>query len=189
MRTCKFLKDPKLHSPYELVQFCQSLKNLLVLIYSKLHSKSCDYLYKLITYQNICILFLMQNNDVTIFSTFRFPLQATEMPLRLTYTPVPYAGCVEVEYAKVWGDIGSFGWDQADSRVVCKELGYRDVLAVFWGCRAILKKSYSVVTWVDNVRCRGNERSLNNCSREFQTYRSSLGFDAGVVCKRETEPG
>ena len=26
--------------------FCWSLKNLLVLIYSKLHSKSCDYLYK-----------------------------------------------------------------------------------------------------------------------------------------------
>ena len=25
--------------------FCWSLKNLLVLIYSKLHSKSCDYLY------------------------------------------------------------------------------------------------------------------------------------------------
>ena len=26
--------------------FCWSLKNLLVLIYSKLHSKSCDYLHK-----------------------------------------------------------------------------------------------------------------------------------------------
>lgn len=131
----------------------------------------------------------MQNNDLTIFSTFRFPLQATEMPLRLSYTPVPYAGCVEVKYAEVWGDIGSFGWDQADSRVVCKELGYRDVLTVFWRCRAILKNTYRAITWVDNVRCHGNETSLSNCSREFQTYRSSLGFDAGVVCKRETEPG
>ena len=27
------------------MHFCWSLKNLLVLIYSKLHSKSCDYLY------------------------------------------------------------------------------------------------------------------------------------------------
>ena len=34
------------HSPYELVHFCWSLKNLLVLVYSKLRSKSCDYLYK-----------------------------------------------------------------------------------------------------------------------------------------------
>ena len=29
-------------SPYGLVHFCWSSKNLLVLIYSKLHSKSCD---------------------------------------------------------------------------------------------------------------------------------------------------
>ena len=35
-----------MHSPYRLVHFCWSLKNLLVLIYSKLHSESCDYLYK-----------------------------------------------------------------------------------------------------------------------------------------------
>ena len=111
------------------------------------------------------------------------------MPLRLSYAPVPYAGCVEVEYAGVWGDIGPFGWDQADSRVVCRQLGYRDALTVFWRCRAFLNDSYNVVTWVDNVHCRGNESSLDNCSRELQTYRSSLGYDAGVVCKRETEPG
>ena len=43
--TSKFFKDHKVHSPYGLVHFCWSLKNLLVLIYSKLHSKSCDYLY------------------------------------------------------------------------------------------------------------------------------------------------
>ena len=30
---------------YGLVHFCWPLKNLLVLIYSKLHSKSCDNLY------------------------------------------------------------------------------------------------------------------------------------------------
>ena len=36
-----------MHSPYGLVHFCWSLKNLLLLSYSKLHSKSCDYLYKL----------------------------------------------------------------------------------------------------------------------------------------------
>ena len=35
--TCKFFKDPK----------------LLVLIYSKLHSKSCDYLYKTFVCQKI----------------------------------------------------------------------------------------------------------------------------------------
>ena len=42
----KFFKDYKLHSPYELVQFSSPLLNALLLIYPKLHSKSCDYLYK-----------------------------------------------------------------------------------------------------------------------------------------------
>ena len=41
-----------MHSPYGLVLFCLSLKNLLVLIYSNLHSKSCDYLYKLYSFNN-----------------------------------------------------------------------------------------------------------------------------------------
>ena len=45
--TSKFFKDHKVHSPYVLVHFFWSLKNLLVLIYSKFHSKSCDYLYLL----------------------------------------------------------------------------------------------------------------------------------------------
>ena len=40
-------KDHKLHKPYGLAQFCWSLgKNLLVLVYSKLHSKPYVYLHK-----------------------------------------------------------------------------------------------------------------------------------------------
>jgi len=42
---CNFGINKKLHSPYGLVQVCEPLKNLLVLIYPKLHLKSCDYLY------------------------------------------------------------------------------------------------------------------------------------------------
>ena len=42
----EFFKDNKLHLPYALVQFCCLSKKLLVLINTKLHSKSCYYLYK-----------------------------------------------------------------------------------------------------------------------------------------------
>ena len=41
--TRKLFKDCKLYSPYGLVQFGYPLKNFLVLIYRKLHSKSRDY--------------------------------------------------------------------------------------------------------------------------------------------------
>ena len=42
-----------MHSPFRLVQFCWFLKT--VLIYSKLHSKSCDYLYKKGTIRDLIV--------------------------------------------------------------------------------------------------------------------------------------
>ena len=39
----QIFQTPNCTRPYGLEQFCESLKNLLVLIYSKLLSKSCDY--------------------------------------------------------------------------------------------------------------------------------------------------
>ena len=96
MIICKFFKDHKVHSPYGLVHFFWSLKNLLALIYSKfslpadvrwgsfvthslmnawqtnpngrlpggyskLHSKSCDYLY----------ISLSHNTKISFISTIR----------------------------------------------------------------------------------------------------------------------
>ncbi|CAH3020501.1 unnamed protein product, partial [Porites evermanni] len=108
-------------------------------------------------------------------------------PLRLAYTPVPYAGCVQVKYAGVWGDVGQFSWNRKNSRVVCRELGHQDVLTVVWRCSATLKSNYYTVTWMDNVRCYGNESSLANCTHRWQTFRSALGRDAGVFCTNGTE--
>ena len=45
--TREFFKDFKLHSSFGLVQFRSSLKNSLVHVFSKLHSKPYYYLYKL----------------------------------------------------------------------------------------------------------------------------------------------
>ena len=39
-----FLVQFGINKHYGLLQFCYPLENLLLLIYSKLHSKSCDYL-------------------------------------------------------------------------------------------------------------------------------------------------
>lgn len=42
----KIFSDYKLHLLYSLIQCGQTLKKLFMLIYPKLHSKPCDYLYK-----------------------------------------------------------------------------------------------------------------------------------------------
>ena len=116
---------------------------------------------------------------------------AYSLPPRLSHAPVPYAGCVEVNYAGIWGDIGQFHWNQKNGRVVCRELGYQDVATVLWRCSFTLKRNnkFNMVTWMEDVRCHGNESSLTNCSHRWQTFRSSFGLDAGVVCTNGTETG
>ena len=94
-----------------------------------------------------------------------------------------------MKYAGVWGDVGQFRWDRKNGRVACRQLGYEDVATVLWRCRSILKRKFSAVTWMDDVHCHGNESSLTNCSHQWQTFRSSFGLDAGVVCKNKSELG
>ena len=93
-----------MHSPYGLVHFCWSLKNLLVLIYSKLHSKSCDYLYKhdatifeinlscvsfaqhsRIFLVGISSLFHNQNDSAKLHSVFEIPLFAVPTKVALLF--------------------------------------------------------------------------------------------------------
>ena len=94
-----------------------------------------------------------------------------------------------MKFAGVWGDVGQFYWNRKNSRVVCRELGYQDVVTVVWRCSATLKSNYYTVTWMDNVRCYGNESSLTNCTHRWQTFRGALGRDAGVFCTNGTEKG
>ncbi|XP_022795001.1 soluble scavenger receptor cysteine-rich domain-containing protein SSC5D-like, partial [Stylophora pistillata] len=107
------------------------------------------------------------------------------LPLRLAHASVPYAGCVQVEYAGIWGQIGMFGWDQEDGRVACRQLGYPDVLTVLYKC--FYPPRYFTLTWMDSVKCTGNELSLSNCTYELITYRSAHWTNAGVVCKNNSE--
>ena len=68
-----------MHSPYRLAHFCWALKDLLVLIYSKLHSKSSDYLYKPFSFGNISNLLstkLFRSRDDTGYCPRSFWLES-----------------------------------------------------------------------------------------------------------------
>lgn len=78
-----------------------------------------------------------------------------------------------------------FGWDLEDGRVACRQLGYRDVLTVLYKWN----RTSQMLTWMDIVKCTGNEQSLSNCSYELVTYRSAEWTSAGVVCKNNSKTG
>ena len=67
-------------------------------------------------------------------------------------------GRVEVKYQGVWGTICDDGWDDIDTTVVCRELGFLN------GTTTIDRYgSSSGPVWLSQVSCLGNESKLSYC--------------------------
>ena len=108
----------------------------------------------------------------------------TETRIRLTGSPNPAEGRVEVFYNNSWGTVCNDFFDPYEGIVVCRELGYTGVLEVITFAQTV----YGVADgntkiWLDDVHCNGNEWSI------FECYHSELGHhncdhseDVGVRC-------
>lgn len=55
-----------------------------------------------------------------------FPAICYESDIRLVGGTGPQEGRVEVCYGGAWGTVTDFGFNIADARVVCRQLGYND---------------------------------------------------------------
>ncbi|EOA95621.1 CD5 antigen-like, partial [Anas platyrhynchos] len=83
--------------------------------------------------------------------------------LRLSGGPGRCAGRLEVQRNGSWGTVCDDGWSAANAAVVCQELG----------CRI----------WLDDVRCRGQEGTLQDCAHRAWGYHDCThDEDVGVVC-------
>ena len=91
-----------------------------------------------------------------------------------------YRGRVEVYHNGEWGTVCDRGWDNADARVVCRQLGFES------SKRAYKSAYYGQGTgpiWLSNVSCIGNESNLRDCVHFGMTVRGcSHSNDAGVYC-------
>eukprot|EP00118_Oscarella_pearsei_P011365 m.75935 g.75935 ORF g.75935 m.75935 type:complete len:578 (+) comp35963_c0_seq11:708-2441(+) len=105
--------------------------------------------------------------------------------IRLVGGSHPTEGDVQIFHNNRWGSVCDDRWSAKNGLVVCRQLGYRDVLRV-------TKKNFfqggKVLIWMDEVQCTGKENRLENC--RFDGWeRVSCAFleAAGVVCVNETE--
>ncbi|XP_061599808.1 neurotrypsin isoform X3 [Cololabis saira] len=111
--------------------------------------------------------------------------QAVTLPLRLVGGGSESEGTVEVFHAGQWGSICDDQWDDNDAEVVCRQLGLSGV-ARAWGQAHFGKSSGRV--WLDEVRCTGNELTLEQCPKSAWGEHNCLhSEDAGVSCHPLTD--
>ena len=102
------------------------------------------------------------------------------VPIRLVGSSTNYQGRVEVYHNGEWGTVCDHGWDNADARVVCRQLGFQSSGTAY-------KSAYygqgTGPIWLSNVSCIGTESKLTDCDHFGMTVRNcSHSEDAGVYC-------
>ncbi|XP_028407269.1 scavenger receptor cysteine-rich domain superfamily protein-like [Dendronephthya gigantea] len=112
-----------------------------------------------------------------------YTIDFTGVPVRLRLQGPLSAngtGRVEVLYHGYWGTICDDGWDINNARVICRQLGYRDVVRTLQRNEV---PSGSGQIWLSCVNCTGNEQNITNCSHGgWGNHRCSHDKDAGVEC-------
>ncbi|XP_071503653.1 CD5 antigen-like isoform X2 [Diadema antillarum] len=107
-----------------------------------------------------------------------------EGDVKLANSVEDHEGRVEIFHNNKWYTVCDDGWDINDARVVCRQLGFQDVLKT-WSQGTPFGPGIADIL-LDNVDCKGDESNLLECDH------SGLGVhdcthmeDAGVICKAE----
>ncbi|KFP43217.1 Neurotrypsin, partial [Chlamydotis macqueenii] len=106
-------------------------------------------------------------------------------PIRLAGGNKAHEGRVEVYHAGQWGTVCDDQWDDADAEVVCRQLGLGGV-AKAWSQAYFGEGSGPVL--LDEVRCTGNELSIEQCPKSsWREHNCGHKEDAGVSCTPLTD--
>ena len=102
-----------------------------------------------------------------------------EVMVRLVNGGASY-GRVEVYYNGEWGTVCDDNWDINDANVVCRQLGYSRAS----GAPDSAKYGQGTgTTWMDEVRCQGDEPSLLHCAHNGMGHENCVhSEDASVEC-------
>ncbi|XP_071492287.1 neurotrypsin-like [Diadema antillarum] len=101
--------------------------------------------------------------------------------IRLVGGSSVYEGRVEINRNGTWGTVCDDSWNDADARVVCRQLGYSTIFAEAVSGGIYGEGSGPIL--LDDVRCYGWESDLADCShRGWYSHDCGHHEDAGVRC-------
>ncbi|XP_048590445.1 deleted in malignant brain tumors 1 protein isoform X2 [Nematostella vectensis] len=104
----------------------------------------------------------------------------TALQFRLRNSTVMHAGRVEVLIAGIWGGVSFQHWTINSAHVFCRHVGYTGADMVVSGASILFKLSHTI-KWAHEIRCHGNELSLNQCNITVLSN-PNIENDAGVIC-------
>ena len=96
-------------------------------------------------------------------------------------------GRVEIKHGRDWGTICADEWDASNAAIVCNSLGYTGTHKP----SAFMQFGPgSGPIWLDNVRCAGDESSIERCvHRGWGAHNCGHNQDAGVICAAPDQTG
>ena len=112
---------------------------------------------------------------------------STAVEVRLLGT-TSSAGQVQVRYNGLWGAVNFSGWDFKDARVVCRQLGFIGLAAVFEGAPHSPRQG---LVWLTDLNCTGEESSISDCPHPGWGSRAAHASEstAGVQCYTNESAG
>ena len=100
--------------------------------------------------------------------------------MRLVGSSGNWEGRLEIFYNGSWGTVCDSDWVLNDAHVVCRSMGFGDASEATTGA-SFGQGSLDIV--LDNVRCKGSELSIFECSIERNgIHDCTHSDDAGVRC-------
>ena len=94
--------------------------------------------------------------------------------------PTSQEGTVEVCFNNTYGSICHDSWNENDAQVVCRQLGFSSENTT--ALRNAFYNSSSGPIYLDEVKCKGDELVLENCTASHRIDDCTHGEDAGVSC-------
>lgn len=120
-------------------------------------------------------IFAKESNRLIFILSLSF-LFLVDYEIRLNgSSDTPYQGKVEVSIGGMWFAVDEREWDIRDGNVACRQLGYAGAYGVTIADSSSSQKGFT------NLRCQGNETSLQQCNHTKMQF-SSYSRDAAVTC-------